>query len=71
MVIFLSILIIIVALCNFLLIREILKLKKTQNKPRLSREERKKLEQARKAFNNLMEYDYEEAMRRKWFEGLR
>jgi uncharacterized protein HemY len=65
MVIFLSILIIIVALCNFLLIREILKLKKTQNKPRLSREERKKLEQARKAFNNLMEYDYEEAMRRK------
>ena len=65
MVIFLSILIIIVALCNFLLIRENLKLKKTQNKPRLSREERKKLEQARKAFNNLMEYDYEEAMRRK------
>ncbi len=65
MVIFLSILVIVVALCNFILIREILKLKKVQNKPRLSKEERKKLEQARKAFNNLMEYDYEEAMRRK------
>lgn len=65
MVIFLSILVIIVALCNFILIREILKLKKVQNKPRLSKEDRKKLEQARKAFNNLMEYDYEEAMRRK------
>ena len=65
MVIFLSILIILGAICNFLLIREVLKLRKSQNKPRLSREERKKLEQARKAFNNLMEYDYEEAMRRK------
>lgn len=65
MVIFLSILIIIVALCNIFLIREISKLKKVQNKPRLSKEERKKLERAREAFNNLMEYDYEEAMRRK------
>ena len=65
MVIFLSILIILGAICNFLLIREVLKLRKSQNKPRLSKEDRKKLEQARKAFNNLMEYDYEEAMRRK------
>lgn len=65
MVIFLSILIIIVALCNIFLIREISKLKKVQNKPKLSKEDRKKLERAREAFNNLMEYDYEEAMRRK------
>ena len=65
MVIFLSILIIIVALCNFFLIREISKLKKVQNKPKLSKEERKKLEKAREAFNNLMEYDYDEAMKRK------
>lgn len=65
MVIFLSILIILGALCNFLLIREVLKLRKSQNKPKLSKEDRKKLEKAREAFNNLMEYDYEEAMKRK------
>jgi len=65
MVIFLSILIIIVALCNFFLIREISKLKRVQNKPKLSKEEREKLEKAREAFNNLMEYDYDEAMKRK------
>jgi large-conductance mechanosensitive channel len=65
MVIFLSILIIIIALCNFFLIREISKLKKVQNKPKLSKEEREKLEKAREAFNNLMEYDYYEAMKRK------
>lgn len=65
MIIFLSILIILGALCNFLLIREVLKLRKSQNKPKLSKEDRKKLEKAREAFNNLMEYDYEEAMKRK------
>ncbi len=65
MVIFLSILIILGAICNFLLIREVLKLRKSQNKPKLSKEDRKKLEKAREAFNNLMEYDYEEAMKRK------
>lgn len=65
MVIFLSILIILGAICNFLLIREVLKLRKRQNKPKLSKEDRKKLEKAREAFNNLMEYDYEEAMKRK------
>lgn len=65
MVIFLSILIIIVALCNIFLIREISKLKKVQNKPQLSKEDRKKLEKAREAFDNLMKYDYDEAMKRK------
>lgn len=65
MIIFLSILIILGAICNFLLIREVLKLRKSQNKPKLSKEDRKKLEKAREAFNNLMEYDYEEAMKRK------
>ena len=65
MVIFLSILVIIVALCNFFLIIEIAKLKKVQNKPKLSKEEREKLEKAREAFNNLMEYGYDEAMKRK------
>lgn len=65
MIIFLSILIILGAMCNFLLAREVLKLRKNQNKPRLSKEDRKKLEKAREAFNNLMEYDYEEAMKRK------
>ena len=65
MVIFLSILIILGVICNFLLIREVLKLRKSQNKPKLSKEDRKKLEKAREAFNNLMEYDYEEAMKRK------
>lgn len=65
MVIFLSILVIIIALCNFVLIREISKLKKVQNKPKLSKEDRKKLEKAREAFDNLMKYDYDEAMKRK------
>lgn len=65
MIIFLSILIILGAICNFLLIREVLNLRKRQNKPKLSKEDRKKLEKAREAFNNLMEYDYEEAMKRK------
>ena len=65
MIIFLSILIILGALCNFCLVREVLKLRKSQNKPKLSKEDRKKLEKAREAFNNLMEYDYEEAMKRK------
>ena len=36
-----------------------------KKKPRLTKEEKKKLEAAREAFNNLMEYGYEEAMKRK------
>ena len=65
MIIFLSILIILGALCNFYLVREVLKLRKSQNKPKLSKEDRERLEKVREAFNNLMEYDYEEAMKRK------
>ena len=33
--------------------------------PKLTKEEKKRLEEAKKAFDNLMKYDYDEAMKRK------
>lgn len=65
MIIFLSIMIIVVGVCNYFLAREVFKLRKKAAKPRLSKQDEKKLEKARKAFNNLMGYGYEEALKRK------
>ena len=65
MIIFLSIMIIVAGVCNYFLAREVFKLRKKAAKPMLSKQDEKKLEKARKAFNNLMEYGYEEALKRK------
>lgn len=39
--------------------------KKEENKPQLTEEERKKQEKIKKSFNNLMEYDYDDALKGK------
>lgn len=67
MIIFLSILVVLMAIAIALLGTKILKMQKEtkKEKPKLTKEEKNRLEAARKAFNNLMEYGYEEAMKRK------
>jgi Na+-transporting methylmalonyl-CoA/oxaloacetate decarboxylase gamma subunit len=67
MIIFLSILVVLMAIAIALLEIKIIKIQKEakKEKPKLTKEEKHKLEAARKAFNNLMEYGYEEAMKRK------
>ena len=39
--------------------------KKPETKVKLTKEEKEKLEKAKAAFENLMKYDYDEAIRRK------
>lgn len=43
----------------------ITKIPHKEEKSKLSKEDMKKLEEAKKAFNNLMEYDYDAALKRK------
>lgn len=43
----------------------ITKTPRKEEKSKLSKEDKKKLEEAKKAFNNLMEYDYDSALKRK------
>ena len=66
MVIFLSILVVLMTVLLALLAIKVFKMKEQlKPKPRLTKEEKKKLEEAKKAFDNLMKYDYDEAMKRK------
>ena len=67
MIIFLSILTVLMAVLLFFLAGRVFKLKKQlKTKPsKLTKEEKKKLEAAKEAFNNLMEYGYEDAIKRK------
>ena len=46
------------------MIRFIAPKKEEQPKPKLSKEDRKKLEEAKKSFENLMKYDEKQAMRK-------
>ena len=65
MIVFLSILVLLMAIALVLLGNKVFQTKKTLNKPaKLSREDKKKLERARKAFENLMGYDEKQAMKR-------
>ena len=66
MVIFLSILVVLMTVLLALLVMKVIKMKKElKPRPRLTKEQKKKLEEAKKAFDNLMKYDYDEAMKRK------
>ena len=65
MIIFLSILVVLMAITLSFLIIKLSKIKKEIKKPAgLTKEEKKKLEKAREAFYNLMKYDYDEAIKR-------
>lgn len=64
-----------IALILVILVIELPKLRKknvsecTVEKPKMTEEERKKVEKTKKAFNNLMEYGYENALKRGEVDG--